>query len=411
MTKIVTNERDDKIALFRKLAAELGAPTMPDLHIGIRLVDKDGTVLEDRLEQGHSWTRNAWTTLHQAMLHCNCAISSFAGLTSYSKGVLGLRYKDGGLIDNTSNVYFQYKYADTDSSRGLMVGTSAETFTSEDFCLYGPISSGAGAGQLSYLTMTWTNPVLDAATNTFSQTCSRVFNNNSSAAIVVREVGLGNANNLLLSRDVLSSPINVPVGAQLTISVVVTSGSFNALDATSVSGLPALGAATQGGIYVGPWHDESGSARGWPAPFNHIRYGLIVSPAAGDSVSPLQWRTANTALTGTQDPYDGSKNMAALYALGAASPVGQFAASANSANLGGYSDWYVPSYYEMYYGLYPKLALLTGTNALANANHWTSFSNSGQTDPIYVNPITLAATASSMTSSYRVRLVRRAKMV
>jgi hypothetical protein len=45
MTHIVTNKRDDEIAEFRRLAAKLGHPTMPDLHIGVKLVDKDGNAV------------------------------------------------------------------------------------------------------------------------------------------------------------------------------------------------------------------------------------------------------------------------------------------------------------------------------------------------------------------------------
>ena len=395
MTHIVTNPRDDEIAEFRRLAAKLGHPTMPDLHIAVKLVDKDGKVLEDRYEQGHSWTRNAWCFFHNVMMDSSDIVAaSFAGNTSYSKGNWSKR--------DTSSNYQQTGFGYSEGSfyrntGSLRVGTGGDSFTSEDFNLYGLIGDGSGTGQLGHLSATWTAPVLDAATNTYSRTLKRVFNNNSTASIVVREVGLIYGS-YLLTRDVLSSPINVPVGAQLTISVTVTSGSWNALDATSVT-LPAIGTAMGGGFYVGV-----------PSQYSHIRYGLIVSPIAGES-SPLAFRTSTTAFASNGSDENGSLNMAQLYALGAASPIGQFCANANAANLGGYNDWYIPATREMTQAMYTGRAGLTGADAFSNVDHWTSTisgTNGTGTNPRYANP-TAGSTFwdPSMTSARKVRLVRR----
>jgi len=411
MTTIVMTERDQKIADLRRLSAELGAPTMPDLHIAAKVTDRDGNVLEDRYEQGHSWTRNAWSAFHFVMLNAaSPTAASGAGNSSYSRGNMGLRNYVGNFNAGYENMVLPYKIASTSSDIGLVIGTSSEAFTSEDFCLFGHISAGTSTGQLSYLTMTWTEPVLNTGTNTFSTTCTRVFNNNSTAAIVVREVGLIGSG-YLMSRDVLSSPVNVPVGAQLTMSVVVTSGSWSALDATSVPAQPATGTLTQGGIYLGTNFSES---LGWIAPNNHLKYGLVVSPIAGESTA-LAWRTTTAATLGCADFKDGGKNMAALYALGTASPVGRFAADANSANLGGYNDWYVPSNYEMYWALYNARASVTGVNALSDIEYWTStISGDGGpgTYPAWVNPTTqTTGSTANMTETRKVRLVRRASLV
>ena len=401
MTRIVTNPLDDKIAEFRRLAAELGHPTMPDLHVGVKLTDKDGKVLEDRYEQGHSWTRNAWCFFHNYMMDSSDIVAaSNVGNTSYSKGNWSKRDTNGNYQQNAINWGVGQLYANTGS---LRVGTGGDSFTSEDFNLYGLIGDGIGAGQLGHLSATWTNVVLDAGTNTYSRTLTRVFNNNSTAAIVVREVGLFYSS-YLLTRDVLSSPINVPVGAQLTISVTVTSGSWNALDATSVT-LPAtaIGAAMGGGIYVGV-----------PSQYNHIRYGLIVSPIAGESAA-LAFRTSNTAFASNGSEDNGSLNMAQLYALGAASPIGQFCANANAANLGGYNDWYIPANREMTQAMYPGRAGLTGADAFSNVDYWTStLSGNGGTGtwPRYVNPTTGGNSLdSNMTTTRKVRLVRRVNLV
>ena len=416
MTHIVTNPRDDEIAEFRRLAAKLGHPTMPDLHVGVKLVDKDGKVLEDRYEQGHSWTRNAWSAFHNNMLDCTTLVAaSSAGNTSYSKGNWGMRTTSGGFSQPGNNSYNFRQVGDSNSGYGLQVGTSNEPFSSEDFSLWGPITSGTSTGQLSYLNQSYTTPVLDAVTNTYSFTATRVFNNNSPGSIVVREVGLTTTSGqYLFTRDVLSSPINVPVGAQLTISVTVTSGSWAAIDATSVT-QPALGAYTQGGIYLGPCFEQWGSgnnpAGGWDFPFNHTKYALICSTIAGDAVGTKQWRTTAAVTAGTQNEKDGSNNMAALYALGAGSPIGEFAAAANAAQMGGYSDWYVPARYEFSRVINAK-ALITGADALAqgNAYYWTSTGRATEANAWFRNPTDNGESYGGQGSGYRVRLVRRAKL-
>lgn len=95
-------------------------------------------------------------------------------------------------------------------------------------------------------------------------------------------------------------------------------------------------------------------------------HSLVVAPRAtgakGNSypLTPsLQWKTTNTATAGTASDFDGAANTAAMVTAGIANhPAAQFCVN---LNIGGFTDWYLPSRYEMeiaYYYLKPT----TGVN-------------------------------------------------
>lgn len=408
--------RDKKMALLRRLAAEVGSPSLPDMHIGIKLTDKDGKILEDRYEQGHSWTRNAWTGFNCFMIDSGAdAPLSLTGNTSFRAGHLAMRSTAGVIsssIDalpldrpNSSVSYNGFCNPSLDSSYGIVVGTSDEPFHPEDYRLWGHISNGVGAGQLSYLGMVVPVTVYNSGDSTWTRTYTRVFNNNSSGAIIIKETGsiYSGSVTALLSRDVLSSPINVPVGGQLTISISFTTVSFAAFDA-SCGVEPAIGALGSGGVYLGydpNWYNSTVPNAG------HTKYGMIVSPVIGGENSAKQWRTTNTAFNYPYDFYYGPYGTTNMYTLGVDSPAAQFCATANTTVLGGYSDWYIPSFYELI-RIYNQRALLTGAYALTNASYWTSSNaSSGSTTANYVNPTTGANSNDSFTANKYVRLVRR----
>lgn len=413
-----TSKLDRKMALLRKLTAELGPPSMPDLHIGIEVIDKDGKVIEKRYEQGHSWTRNGWSIFNSIMMNSPFATNGSAvGLTTYGRGNMGLRDMVGTVLVSTTtvqpvgSVYYQNTSATSDY--GIIIGTSDEPFTAEDFCLPGFISHGVSPGNLSYNgQVAYPKPVYNSVSNSYTTTYRRLFNNNTTVATVVREVGLMGSNgySYLVSRDVLSTPINVPIGAQLSISVDITTGSWAALDATSVN-QPALGVQIGGGTNFGP---NIANANGSPAyawqtlQHKHTKFSLIVSPVIGGQSTALAFRTTNVAIAGvTTDQYDGANNMAAIYSLGSASPIGVFAADANASNLGGFSDWYIPTYYEMRYSMTERGALLTSGNAFTNTPYLSSYASN--TYSYQVNLMTGNLNTDNLTTPYPVRLIRKHK--
>ena len=409
-------EYDRRLAELRKLSADLGLPVMPDLHIGIKVTDRRGKVLEDRYEQGHSWTRNAWTAFNCAMMDSPANAAAFSTLeTSFRRGYLSMRSIAGtGYTGSTSSLPltrsasyttggFQGQLANSGS--GILVGTSTEPFSGEDFCLWGMVAQGTGAGQMSYQaqptpTVTWDNTAA-----TYTTTYSRVFNNNSSGSITINEVGMAETNGYLFSRDVLASPVSVPIGGQLTITVTITTTSFAALESSCAAYPVAAGASYGGGTFIGfnsSWTNSLNVTNG------HTKYALILSPKTGGEFTSKAMRTSGSAFTPSpNDSYYGQTNTTQIVALGSDSPVGVSVAAANTAVLGGYSDWYLPTLSEMT-AINARMASIPSGEQPGSVDHWTS-QNASSTTFYKINPQTLSQTNVATTTALTMRLVRRVK--
>ena len=99
--------------------------------------------------------------------------------------------------------------------------------------------------------------------------------------------------------------------------------------------LPNIGDAYEGGFFAG---FISHTADGNPT------HGLIVAPAASgyNGKATLQWKTSNTATSGTQSPFDGLANSNSMN--NASHPAAQYC---RGLSIGGYTDWYLPARYEL----------------------------------------------------------------
>lgn len=106
-------------------------------------------------------------------------------------------------------------------------------------------------------------------------------------------------------------------------------------------GLPAIGAAYQGGYFAG----QISTAGNGIADYN-----LVVGPVSS-AQSTLSWKTTNTGTTGTNSVIDGPTNSSNMN--NASHPAGQFC---EGLTIGGFSDWYMPAKNELevcYYNLKP----------------------------------------------------------
>jgi hypothetical protein len=79
----------------------------------------------------------------------------------------------------------------------------------------------------------------------------------------------------------------------------------------------------------------------------------------------LAWKTANTTTAGTTSAFDGAVNTAAIVTAGIADhPAANFCVG---LSIGGFTDWYLPSRFELdiaYFNLKPG----TGINAAGGTN-------------------------------------------
>ena len=124
------------------------------------------------------------------------------------------------------------------------------------------------------------------------------------------------------------------------------------LRAAAAAGILAPGAAYEGGFFAGYIsHTADGVAT----------HALIVAPAATGATGTgytlttnKQSKTTSSTTVGTTSTYDGAANTAAMVTAGIAlHPAAQFC---TGLSIGGYTDWYLPAWYELeiaYYNLKP----------------------------------------------------------
>ena len=131
-------------------------------------------------------------------------------------------------------------------------------------------------------------------------------------------------------------------------------------------GPPAIGAAYGGGYFAG----QISTAGTGVADYN-----LVVAPyASGQSI--LQWKTTNTATSGTSSNIDGPTNSSNMN--NATHPAAQFC---EGLSIGGFSDWYMPAKNELevcYYNLKPSTnanSTRSGTNTNAVPSRGSNYTS------------------------------------
>ena len=242
-------------AKFRKLKKDclrLGVPAPPEIFINCEVVDRNGVlILQDR-QRGHSWTRNWYNALLSGCTGVAATAETFgAGNISgrqTSGTVRGATNYGAGCYGHSTNWNadgHNYRAAAASSNNGIVVGTNDGAFSPEAYQLGALIAHGTGSGQMSYGAQGLPTADYDATVDSeaWTITHTRILNNNSGAAIVVAEVGLiwgagfssraarwiNVSNQYLDERSVLNPTVNVPNGAQLTVTYEIVMD-FSAID-------------------------------------------------------------------------------------------------------------------------------------------------------------------------------------
>jgi hypothetical protein len=212
---------------------------LPDFWLGLTRKTLSGQVLDYCRQPGHSWVRNAYNA-HFGSL--GAAVSD--GGNNFGAGYMTARRMTGQIaytagrsfvIGNTTLPAYNCMISSVASSAyGVLLGSGDTAWDIDDYKLDTLIEHGAGAGQLSYSTMS--TPTMDYTSKIWTVSFERSFSNFSGASVFVKEVALADYCNMcgistffMLARDVLASALEVEDESILTVEFEI-SKDFSAID-------------------------------------------------------------------------------------------------------------------------------------------------------------------------------------
>ena len=220
-------KEEAKFIELKDKCRELGVPAPPEIMIGLKVHDKNGILVFDDVQRGHSWTRNYWNNL----LSFSAGTVYDADGSTFGAGYMNYKQITGAVLGTASGGFgaMENVIGTIGSELGIQVGTGDTAFSAEQFNLVALIAHGVTSGTLSYAAQS-------AATKSYASkiwtiTMVRIFNNNSGGSITVKEAGIMRLGGYprLLERTVLDSPVAVAIGAQLTVTYEI-SMDFTAID-------------------------------------------------------------------------------------------------------------------------------------------------------------------------------------
>lgn len=215
------------------LGRTLGVPVF-ETFLKLEVTQPDGTVCTVHDERSHTFTRIWWNFFTLLGL---CTVGNAVG-SGFGQGSLGTKDTAAGTFSPNMNVatngarpvpVYGSAVALLATTLGIVLGTGRREERFNDFALQSIIASGNGAGQLAYSAQNAPVITWDSATDKFTGTHVRIFNNNSGSTIAVGEVGIygseqliESANGFLLCRDLLPAAVSVVNAAQLTVTWTIS---------------------------------------------------------------------------------------------------------------------------------------------------------------------------------------------
>lgn len=223
----------DKMETLIKLGRELGIP-IPIAYVGYRVTDKKGRILSNQYGPGHSWTRNYYN-----FIFGSGSDGHGDGGSTFGAGLMSGKNTGGSILAGTGYAVTRGNFTQlgyginnntTTNDYGIVVGTNDTAFDFNQYALAAIIATGNAAGQLAYQAQLASALAYTAGTKTWKTTHSRLFNNNSGALITVKESALywkcqmftSNFGSLMFERNVPETPVDVAIGAQLTVTYEIS---------------------------------------------------------------------------------------------------------------------------------------------------------------------------------------------
>jgi hypothetical protein len=203
----------------------MGKINLPKLWIEYEVRDKDGKLQSKGKLPAKSWVGNIIGLLSSLIYGGTCPTSGSVGYPYTSRADMtetggtsqGITiWGNGVVVGGNAGIGVD--------SYGILIGSSDTPVAIGQYNLVSKIAHGTGSGQMSYGTST-----VEALTKdtTWQFRVVRTFTNNSGATITVREIGLfiqvtNPTRQVMLVRDVPTSPINVPAGSTLTLRYIIS---------------------------------------------------------------------------------------------------------------------------------------------------------------------------------------------
>jgi hypothetical protein len=206
-------------------AIRLHLPTAPVTWIDMKVEAPDGSVAHEHREKSNSWVRNYYNAVAGVFLPSTAP-------ATYGAGYLGQKDTGGTARANATStayaapdVYASWAGIVNNSTYGIVVGTGTGAEDFESYAMGAQVANGSGAGQLAHQAGAIGTATYTSETKKWTQTNTRIFNNNSAGEIVVTETGLigrgyagGSTNYMLLERNLLAEAVTVPAAYKLTVT-------------------------------------------------------------------------------------------------------------------------------------------------------------------------------------------------
>ena len=183
------------------------------IEIGLRVLDRYGRILEERVEQGHSFVQNFMIFLYAMMRGTNIGLTAISTSNTPRVGAVNDDWSYSSLAAPMNCL------VTTSTSAGIVIGTSTQAVVISDYKLIAQVTTNWLHESVTKLSST-----PDAGKTYSIGGVARNIKNNTGVSVDINEVGLicwsrwgSYTVQFLLARDIFGSPITVVQNGVLAI--------------------------------------------------------------------------------------------------------------------------------------------------------------------------------------------------